>query len=80
MRCETENKFLSSTKRDPAFIINDFTTWKYGPRASKKHQISDCHREAIETFVILPQCTRDVGELLSTKHEAEKPTNEKCYC
>ena len=77
MRCETENKFLASTKRDPAFIINGFTSWKDGPRAFKKHQISDCHREAIETFVILPQCTQDVGELLSTEHEAEKVHNRK---
>ena len=29
----------------------------------KKHQRSDCHREAIDAFIVLPQCTKDVGEL-----------------
>ena len=46
MRCEAEKKFLASTKRDQAFISKGFTYWKEGPTAFKKHQGSDCHREA----------------------------------
>ena len=72
MCCEAEKRFLASTKRDSAFISKGFTYWKEGPKAFKKHQGSDCHREAVDALVVLPQCTKDVGELQSAEHRAEK--------
>lgn len=77
MRCEAEKKFIASTKRDPAFISKGFTYWKEGPKAFKKHQGCDCHREAVEALVVLPQCTQDVGELQSAVHQAEKARNRE---
>ena len=77
MCCEAEKKFLASTKSEPAFISKGFTYWKEGPKAFKTHQGSDCHREAVDALVVLPQCTKDVGELQSAEHEAEKAQNRK---
>ena len=77
MCCEAEKKFLSSTKRDSAFISKGFTYWKEGPKAFKKHQGSDCHREAVDALVVLPRCTKDVGELQSAEHRAEKARNRE---
>ncbi len=77
MRCEAEKKFLASAKREPAFISKGFTYWKEGPKAFKKHQGSDCHREAVDALVVLPQCTKDIGELQSAEHQAEKARNRE---
>ena len=77
MRCEAEKKFLASTKREPAFIAKGFTYWKEGPKAFKRHQGSDCHREAVDALIVLPLCTKDVGELQSQEHEAEKARNRE---
>ena len=38
----------------------------------KRHLQSTCHAEAVEAVVTLPRSTRNVGELLSTAHKAEK--------
>ena len=76
MRCETE-KFLASTRRDSAFISKGFTYWKEGPKAFKKHQESECHREAVDALIILPHCTMDVGEQASVQHQVEKAVNRE---
>ena len=77
MRCEAEKKFLASTNCEPAFISKGFTYWKEEPEAFKTHQGSDCHREAVDALVVLPQCMKDVGELQSAEHQAEKAQNCK---
>ena len=48
-----------------------------GPKAFKRHQGSDCHREAVDALIVLPLCTKDVGELQSQEHEAEKARNRE---
>ena len=75
MTTDHEGKFLASTKRDAAFISKGFSYWKEATTAFKKHQSSDCHREAVQAIVIVPQQVRDVGELLSKAHQEEKATN-----
>ena len=77
MRCEAEKKFLASTKWGAEFIYKGFTYWKEGPKAFKTHQGSDCHREAVNALVVLPWCTKDVGELQSAEHQSEKAQNRK---
>ena len=49
-----EGKFLVSTKRDPAFVTRGFTYWKEATVAFNKHQSSDCHMEATEAMITLP--------------------------
>ena len=77
MTASHEGKFLASTRRDPAFVSKGFTYWKEATTAFKKHQASDCHREATEALVILPVQVGDVGELLSREHQEEKATNRR---
>ena len=70
-------KFLASTRRDSAFISKGFTYCKEGPKAFKKHQESECHREAVDALIILPHCTMDVGEQASVQHQVEKAVNRE---
>ena len=78
MTASHEGKLLASTKRDPAFISRGFTYWKEATTAFKKHQTSDCHREATEAVVLLPkQVLGDVGELLSLVHQEDKANNRR---
>ena len=77
MHCEHEKKFLPSTKRDLAFISRGFTFWKEGPKAFKKHQVSECHREAVDTLIVLPRSTTDIAEQMSAQHKAEKAFNRQ---
>ena len=77
MRCEAEKKFLASVKCNPAFISKGFTYCKEGRKFFKKHQRSECHRQAVEALVVLPRCTNDVGELQSAEHQTEKTRNRE---
>ena len=54
MSAAHEGKFLVSTKRDPAFLTRGFTYWKEATVAFNKHQSSDCHMEATEAMIMLP--------------------------
>ena len=54
MRADHERKFLFSTKRDPAFLSKGFNYWKEATTAFKKHQESECHREASRVILSPP--------------------------
>ena len=43
MTAEFEKNFLSSTKRDPAFITTCYTYWKEALTAFKRHVKCACH-------------------------------------
>lgn len=75
MRAAQDKKFLTSTKREPAFLTKGFSYWKEATTAFNKHQASDCHREA--TAVNLPQQESDVCDVLSTKVKEQKVENRK---
>ena len=79
MRASEEGKFLTSSKREPAFISKGFTYWKEATSAFRKRQESDCHRDANEAVVVLPKQTGDIGELLSSGHWKEKASNRKVF-
>ena len=78
MKAERENKYKSSTKRDPAFISKGFTNWKDATVAFSKHLKSECHKEGVEIDE-LPKKTGDVGEKLSTDHKNEKKFNREMF-
>ena len=79
MRASHEGKFLASTKRDPCFISKGFVYWKEANTAFRKHEGSQCHREATQALVLLPQQVRDIGEVLSNEHRQEKAMNRKMF-
>ena len=45
----------------------------------KKHELSACHKEAIEVMVTLPATVKDIGELSSQKHADQKAKNRKLF-
>jgi len=53
-------------------MLTGFSNWKDAGRCFRQHEMSDCHREAIEKVVTLPKVTKDVGEMLSKAHTEEK--------
>ena len=79
MTAAHEGKLLVSTKREPAFINKGFTYWKEATTAFKKHQASQCHKEANGAIYLLPQQVYDVGELLSQMHSDQKVENREVY-
>ena len=79
MKCEHEKKFLSSKKREPAFISKGYMYWKEATTAFKKHQTSDCHGEAVEALLVLPHCIKDIAELQDAEHAAQKALNHRVF-
>ncbi len=80
MRASQEGKFLTSSKREPAFISKGFMYWKEATSAFKKHQVSECHREANEAVISLPkQILGHVGELSSEENKEEKAMSRKIF-
>ena len=77
MRADHENKFLISTKRDSAFLTNGFSYWKEATTALNRYQVSDCHREATEAIITLPQQVSDIGEIMSNEVKQQKAENRK---
>ena len=67
-----EGKLLASSKKDAAFLSIGYTCWKEATSPFKKHQASQCYREANEVINLLPQQVGDIDELLSHKHSDQK--------
>ncbi len=64
MQASFEGKLLTSTKRDPSFITKGFTYWKEATTAFRKHLQSECHKEATEALISLPQSIKgSIGEI-----------------
>ena len=73
LKADKEGKFLSSTKRDPAFVSKGYIYWRDATSAFQNiNKAMHCHREANEVVIVLPKVSTDVGELLSRKHHEEK--------
>ncbi len=80
MQASFEGKFLTSTKRDPSFITKGFTYWKEATTAFRKHLQSECHKEATEALISLPQSIKgSIGEILNEEIKEEKEMNRKSF-
>ena len=67
-----EGKLLASTKKNPAFLTKRFTYWKEATTTVKKHEASQCHKEANKAMNLLLKQVGDIGELLSKKHISDR--------
>jgi len=74
MTASSEGK-LSNNCTEKTFISKGFCNWKDALPTFKKHENSNCHKEATERLVTLPQTTRDIGESLSAAYKEEKSDN-----
>ena len=63
---------------DGAFITRGFSNWKDVTISFRKHDCSNCHKEAFEKMPTLPATTKNIGEMLSSQHSAEKVQNHTC--
>ncbi|XP_053374024.1 zinc finger MYM-type protein 1-like [Mercenaria mercenaria] len=66
---------IANSKAESAFVSAGFCNWKDATTKYRKHQQSECHKEAVERHVTLPKQTKDIGETLSAAHSEEKKHN-----
>ena len=64
--------------KDSAFLFTGFNNWKDATVTFGSHEKSATHKRAVEGVITIPQTMRDVGDLLSTAHAAEKHKNQQC--
>ena len=77
--CHLCIKSLQGKKRAyPSFVKRGFSYWKDATIAFKKHESSDCHKEAVHVSIVLPEACPDVGEMLSSQHAQQKKQNRDC--
>ena len=73
-----DTKKMTAKRADPAFVQKGFSYWKDATTSFKKHESSECHKEAVHVSVILPRACGDVGEMLSSQHAQQKEENSRC--
>ena len=66
-------KKMTIKRADPSFVQRGFSYWKDATIAFKKHESSDCHKEAVDR-----SACPDVGEMLSSQHSQQKNENREC--
>ena len=60
---------------DQAFISRGFKNWNDATRVFRCHELSSCHKEAIEMVITLPATTKHIGELLSSILAEDRKNN-----
>ena len=73
-----QGKKMIAKRADPSFMQRGFSYWKDATIAFKKHESSDCHKEAVIVSIDLPRTCPDVGEMLSSQHSQLKKENREC--
>ena len=58
--------------KDESFLHRGYTHWKDATGRFSKHEASDCDKEAVQSIVVHPQTTRDIGEQLYEVHALEE--------
>ena len=80
MSAAHENKFLTSTKREPALVSKGFLYWKdaIAKQTFNRHQVSSCHQEATEAMVSLPkQVIGGISEIITKEVKEQKAENRR---
>ena len=66
---------LQAKTCDQAFISRGFKNWNDATCVFRCHELSACHKEAVERVVTLPATTKHVGELLSSTLAEDRKKN-----
>ena len=69
---------VGGNMKDCIFLSGGFSNWKDATVCFVKHEKTMTHKIAVDLIVTLPQTTRDVVEMLSSAHAAEKAVNHHC--
>ena len=73
-----QSKRMTAKRVDPSFVQKGFSYWKDATIAFKKHESSECHKEAVQVMISLPATCPHVGEMLSSQHAQQKMENREC--
>ena len=65
-------KKLSASSVESAYITNGYTNWKDAINNFNQHERSKCHADSVLKMVTVPRSMKDVGECLSSQHAKEK--------
>ena len=58
-------------------VINRYSNWKDATVGFRNHELSGCHREAVEVIISLPATTMNIGAHLCRQYTQEKELNRK---
>lgn len=58
-------------------MCRGFSNWKDATVGFKSHELSACHREAVEMVINLPSSTKHIGAILSKQYEMQMAQNRK---
>ena len=56
---------------EDALISKGFSNWKLATSVFRQHELSNCHKEAVEKIITLPATTLDVVQMLCKVHARE---------
>ena len=74
MKAARKNALITT---DKAFISAGFSNWKDAEVAFRNHEQTKCHKEAVQTVVVLPRGYENCTELISSQHAADKVINRQ---
>ena len=63
---------------EPAFNTRGFNKWRDATARFPKHEESECHKDATQVIITIPEDTHDVGEMLSHTLAVERKENRGC--
>ena len=58
-------------------VIYGYSNWKDATVGFRNHELSGCHRKAVEVIISLPATTMNIGAHLSRQYAQEKELNRK---
>ncbi|XP_076343198.1 zinc finger MYM-type protein 1-like [Tachypleus tridentatus] len=68
---EKEQK-LNAKYKESALLRDGFSNWKKAREKFRDHQMSQCHKMAVENVMVLPKTCSDIGEMLDMTLGEEK--------
>ena len=71
-----ETQQLKSSKSEDSFISRGDTNWKNATAGFRKHESTDCHKEAVEIYLLPKQC-KDISETFQTSLIKERQSNRR---
>ena len=72
-------KKLSASSIESAYITNGYTNWKDAINNFNQHERSKCHADSVLKIVTVPKTMKDVGECLSSQHAKEKSERRQLF-
>jgi len=79
--CKKQNSLMnldSARNKENAFISDGFSNWKKATMRFREHQLSECHKTAINFEVTIPSTHRPIMEMFSESMKKDREDNRRC--